>query len=703
MPLFAQGTAFQYQGKLTDAGAPANAAYDLRFTLYNAVTNGQAVSGPQTNAAVAASNGLFAVTLDFGAGFFTGTNYWLDLAVRPAGSNTFTLLVPRQPLLPVPYAIFANSASNVLGKVAASQLTGPLPSAQLAGTYSGTVNFSNATNSFAGSFTGTFAGNGAALTNLNGTNLTSGTVADARLSTNVALLDHNQTFTGNHGFAGVNNFSNAANTFAGTFSGNGAALTTLNGSEVTFGTMADARLTANVALLDHDQTFSSSNNFTGDNTLTGVNTMTNWGNSFSGSFFGNGLVGWIVVSNTAVTAERDHGYLLLNSGFTTVTLPASSLVAGDIVRISGAGAGGWRVAQNTSQSIYGNFMMAINSDWQQGYVSNKGLNGIAASADGFKMVAVAGSGGIFTSVDYGQTWNNPNTINGMTCVASSANGIRLVAGNNASTPSSIILSTNAGNNWGASATPVANCQALAVSADGTRQVAVVYGGRIYTSTNSGTNWILNATDPNNRNWYSVAASSDGTRLAAVVNGGQVYTSANYGANWAVQANAPVTNWTGIASSADGSKLAACVYGGKIYTSSDYGVNWSLQANAPTTNWSSIVSSSDGSRLLAAVYGGGIYLSANMGFSWSKQPVPDPRNWTSVACSADCTKMAAVYFQTAASGGIYYGKAFLQSTTTTTTPGVLGSIGGSQGSAVELQYIGNNQFMPVSSAGLLWAN
>jgi hypothetical protein len=32
-----------------------------------------------------------------------------------------------------------------------------------------------------------------------------------------------------------------------------------------------------------------------------------------------------------------------------------------------------------------------------------------------------------------------------------------------------------------------------------------------------------------------------------------------------------------------------------------------------------------------------------------------------------------------------------------------SIVGSQGSAVELQYLGNGRFMPVSSAGSLWAN
>ena len=40
--------------------------------------------------------------------------------------------------------------------------------------------------------------------------------------------------------------------------------------------------------------------------------------------------------------------------------------------------------------------------------------------------------------------------------------------------------------------------------------------------------------------------------------------------------------------------------------------------------------------------------------------------------------------------------------TTTTIGTSGGIAGGQGTAVELQYIGNGQFMPVSSAGIIWA-
>ncbi len=88
------------------------------------MTNGNVISLPLTNAAVAVNNRLFTTTLDFGPGIFTGTNYWLDIGVRTNGNiGAFTLLFPRQPVLPVPYAIFANSiASNLLGTLAATRV-----------------------------------------------------------------------------------------------------------------------------------------------------------------------------------------------------------------------------------------------------------------------------------------------------------------------------------------------------------------------------------------------------------------------------------------------------------------------------------------------------------------------------------------------------------------------------------------------------
>jgi hypothetical protein len=126
----AQGTAFSYQGRLNDGTNPATRVYDLRFTVYDAVTNGNAW-GVLTNAATAVSNGLFAVTLDFGAGVFTGPGRWLQLDVRTNGAAAFTTLVPRQPLLPVPYAVMANSASNLLGTLPAAQLSGTFVSPTL--------------------------------------------------------------------------------------------------------------------------------------------------------------------------------------------------------------------------------------------------------------------------------------------------------------------------------------------------------------------------------------------------------------------------------------------------------------------------------------------------------------------------------------------------------------------------------------------
>jgi len=102
----AQGTtAFTYQGRLNAGANAANGSYDMTFQIFDANVGGHPIAGPITNSAVAVTNGLFTVTLNFGAGVFTGTNYWVQMAVSPAGANTFAGLVPRQQLTPAPYAL----------------------------------------------------------------------------------------------------------------------------------------------------------------------------------------------------------------------------------------------------------------------------------------------------------------------------------------------------------------------------------------------------------------------------------------------------------------------------------------------------------------------------------------------------------------------------------------------------------------------
>jgi hypothetical protein len=103
-PLAATTRAFTYQGRLTSGGVPANGIYDFTFILYDASVGGSQ-SGPIiTRNDVTVTNGLFSVTLDFGD-IFSGTQYYLDISVRPgASSGSYTPLTPRQPLTATPYA-----------------------------------------------------------------------------------------------------------------------------------------------------------------------------------------------------------------------------------------------------------------------------------------------------------------------------------------------------------------------------------------------------------------------------------------------------------------------------------------------------------------------------------------------------------------------------------------------------------------------
>jgi len=108
----AQTTAFTYQGRLNDNGAPANGNYDLQFSLRDAVANGNQIGSSVTNAPVAVSNGLFTVTLNFGgANVFPGADRWLEIGVRTNGNvSAYTTLAPRQALTPTPYSLFAANA-----------------------------------------------------------------------------------------------------------------------------------------------------------------------------------------------------------------------------------------------------------------------------------------------------------------------------------------------------------------------------------------------------------------------------------------------------------------------------------------------------------------------------------------------------------------------------------------------------------------
>jgi hypothetical protein len=196
-----------------------------------------------------------------------------------------------------------------------------------------------------------------------------------------------------------------------------------------------------------------------------------------------------------------------------------------------------------------------------------------------------------------------------------------------------------------------NWSSVASSADCTKLVAVINGGGIFTSTNSGANWSTNNNAPPS-SWASVASSTDGTKLVAVVNGGRIFTSTNSGANWSTNNDAPPSSWASVASSADGTKLVAVVNGGRIFTSTNSGANWSTNNNSIPSAWACVASSADGTKLVALINNSGFsFTSTNSGVYWSLLNNLNPNPWTCMASSADGTEIVAAYSGVSGSGVI----------------------------------------------------
>ena len=297
-----------YQGRVTDSegiglgtGTPVNRK--IIFRVFTAATGGTRLWTEEQTVTIA--NGQFSVLLGLGipatgsaAGeprpaidtIFTGggVDRYLGITVDN-GDNTINgsdvEIAPRQRITSTAFSFHAqtagsvaagsdlqlnNSADDGLGYYNAGRqfggisVNGPVLYGQGGGalgsasgatknialswnasnavTLAGTLGGSSAT--FSGTLAaGSFTGNGSGLTSLNASSLSSGTVADARLSGNVVLLSASQTLTNK--------------TITGTFTGNGAGLTTLNASNLSFGAVADGLLSGNVVLLNASQTLTN--------------------------------------------------------------------------------------------------------------------------------------------------------------------------------------------------------------------------------------------------------------------------------------------------------------------------------------------------------------------------------------------------------------------------------------------------------------
>jgi len=197
--------------------------------------------------------------------------------------------------------------------------------------------------------------------------------------------------------------------------------------------------------------------------------------------------------------------------------------------------------------------------------------GVACSSDGQYVTVVTqsdgsgGAGSVYVSSDYGVIFSAPTTppgsaVNAFTCVAMEDSGqTQFLAGY----ADKVYRSQDYGDTWQSVTTIDYNYRAIACSATqgGTGEVyVVVYGGKFYQSTNSGTNWGSKGV---NQPYTGVSCSDDGAVVVATTDGstsyGRIWLSTNYGTSVSAvsaSAGAGTKAWYGPGVSPDGSKLIA---------------------------------------------------------------------------------------------------------------------------------------------------
>lgn len=253
-----------YQGFLTDGDGfpfgdttPENKT--VVFRIYDAETGGNIKWSSQQ--VVTVDKGHFSVLLGEGSSSDDGEQFFsADLSGVFSGSDASdrflelvvdgTTIAPRLQFLAAPYAFLAKSATQVVDATGAPVLT------------SSTLNLSGNI-SADGISANTVSGAGSALTSLNASQLTSGTLPNSRLSgtygSALTLNNSGNSISGNgSGLMALN----ASQLTTGTLAD--ARIPNLNASKITSGTLADGRLSSNIAKLDRSATFATFLRFQND-------------------------------------------------------------------------------------------------------------------------------------------------------------------------------------------------------------------------------------------------------------------------------------------------------------------------------------------------------------------------------------------------------------------------------------------------------
>ncbi|MFA5376078.1 MAG: sialidase family protein [Dehalococcoidia bacterium] len=288
-----------------------------------------------------------------------------------------------------------------------------------------------------------------------------------------------------------------------------------------------------------------------------------------------------------------------------------------------------------------------------------GIGSKQLSFGGDNVAFVPGGEAIYTSSDFGTTWDNDYVANAyLTSVSVSEDGTKMVMGgyeNNMDTGSYLYMGPV--NAQGPFNRFMVNSeqelvQGSCISADG----AVAYAGvgnymnymsalGVYKTTDSGVNWsIVRSSLADNifSNSLNVACDADGSVVIysdweSSTPYGRIFKSADSGSTWAELQPLGDTdhNWKAIGCNSDGSVIVACENNGYVYISINGGTDWTT-LKSQTATWTNVRVSDDGQKILLGIFAGTVYKTENQGSTWTTEPVTG----NAIEANSDFSRMAA---------------------------------------------------------------
>ena len=283
-----------------------------------------------------------------------------------------------------------------------------------------------------------------------------------------------------------------------------------------------------------------------------------------------------LVSNGTAIASVPTGAFTQFTGITDATYWKGVASSSDGSRIAAISTNGQLWTSTNSGTTWESHtaLNALNlTTWQN----------IVTNASGETLTVASGNGSVYSSGDFGTTWTATNLaglfgVSTLYGVTTSADG-KILAVSDFGT-NKVLVSTNSGLSWsneGPSGPVTGNFWNVVLSGDGLTLAAIASAGNIWTATYSPTTtpkwtWHDTGISPSSGVWRGLSISSNGNFIAASAYNGKIYVSSDSGTNWHVPSGFDTLgniNWQRITMSQDGRYISATT-GSYIYSSRDFG-------------------------------------------------------------------------------------------------------------------------------------